>query len=162
MTSHQYDGCIENDYLLSFHHLIRKLKWQLEFSWLMLDRCLSNMRWATSLLVQVPLVKPNQLWPIKAWCPDVRSGVPYGIWHWNGCSGVCFWRPGPPWIRLVPTRPTDCRSDWDLGTLEVRSTPHALCPVPQSVLPPGSVVMRGVYLFTNNAWMAGACQVEST
>lgn len=101
-----------------------KLKWQLEFSWLMLDRCLSNMRWATSLLVQVPLVKPNQLWPIKAWCPDVRSGVPYGIWHWNGCSGVCFWRPGPPWIRLVPTRPTDCRSDWDLGrhlTLSVLS-----------------------------------------
>lgn len=69
---------------------------------------------------------------------------------------------GPPWIRLVPTRPTDCRSDWDLGTLEVRSTPHALCPVPQSVLPPGSVVMRGVYLVTNNAWKAGACQVEST
>ena len=52
-----------------------------------------------------------------------------------------------------------------IGIWELRRRGRHLmlfCPVPQSVLPPGSVVMRGVHLVTNNAWMAAACQVDST
>lgn len=30
---------------------------------------------------------------------------------------------GPPWIKLVPARPTDAPSDRDLGYLEARSMP---------------------------------------
>lgn len=44
---------------------------------------------------------------------------------------------GPTRVGLVPARPTDTGSDCDLGNLEARSSPSALCHVPQVVPEPG-------------------------
>lgn len=38
-----------------------------------------------------------------------------------------------PWIWLVAAHPTDDWSAWDLGNLEARSTPWALCHVPLAI-----------------------------
>ena len=92
---------------------------------------------------------------------------------YSGSSGSCMLGGGPPWIRPAPARLTDARSDWDLGTLEARSTPWAPYCVYQTVpdrclrcvrahcpaggpLPSGSVVMRRGFLVHNSIWMGGA------
>lgn len=39
----------------------------------------------------------------------------------------------PPWIRLVPARPTDARLDLDLGYLEDRAMPQVICHIPWAI-----------------------------
>lgn len=51
-------------------------------------------------------------------------------WHQGVGGGYfqsCGWRAGAPWIGLVLACLTDAQLDQDVGNLEARSTPRALC-----------------------------------
>ena len=77
------------------------------------------------------------LWPFEAW----TQGVLVALWR-SGTRGLavdplcpvgCNVEPTGPWIWLVPARPRDAQSDWDLGNSEARSAPWSLCHVPQFI-----------------------------
>lgn len=52
----------------------------------------------------------------------------------TGTLGPVGCRVWALWIRLVLAHPANARSDWDLGSLEAKSMPWALCHVPRVAL----------------------------
>lgn len=75
--------------------------------------------------------------------------------------GPVGWRVGPPWINVASPHFMDAWSDWDLGSLEIRSKPWVLCCVPWAI-PEGSLQCYMVHLgeviaIGEYCWRGGVC-----